>query len=134
MENWRIFKYAKKNFNFSYLNEKTESSIKKTILSQLIITKISNVISFLYNKVHKIQKHYTINKHVLINSLFDGLLFKIILNKINKNTIKKILKIIIQLTHTNKGKSVEITCDRPYLKWYIKKYFKRYIKIKEIKK
>jgi hypothetical protein len=130
---WSIeefFKYVKHNFNFAYLNAKNDISIKKTIYAQLIITKIMNIIIYLYEKNNKINRNYVINKRVFIDGLFNELLIKIITNKINKNTLSSTLNIIIKVTHTNKGKSIKITCHRPYMKWYIKKYHKRYIKTK----
>lgn len=132
---WNIeefFKYIKSNFNFSYMNEKSEESIKKTIFAQLIITKIADIIIFLYKKYNTIDPKYVINRQVLLERLFNNLLFQMITRKgFNKHTIKDLLKESIVLTHTNKGKSVKITCNRPYKKWYIKKYINKYIKIKE---
>jgi hypothetical protein len=122
---WSIeeyFKYIKRNFNFSNLNETKLESIKKTICAQLIITSIAFAVTFLYNKYNKIKSIYVINKSVLINGLFDSLLIKIFLLKINKNTFSVILDVIIKITHTNKGKTIPIICNRPGFKWYLKKY------------
>jgi hypothetical protein len=94
------FKYVKANFNFSHINETKLTSIQKTIYSQLIITKIVSVITYLYNKYNKIKSIYTINKRTLVNGLFNSLLTKIFYCKLNKNTLKDIFEIIITITHT----------------------------------
>ena len=67
-------------------------------------------------------KSVTLFQTNYITGLFDSLLVKIFYANINKNTLGEVLYTIIKTTHTNKGKSIPIICNRTGFKWYFKKY------------
>lgn len=139
-DRWSIeeyFKYVKKHFNLSYIDEFGMESIKKTIYSQLIISKIINAFTYIFSKdKNKFNKENMIlNKSLLTDGFFTNhdLLYKLIMNKgVNRVFIEKFVKISVFPTHTRKNESYERIGKRPYHKWYIKKHFKKYVKTKNL--
>lgn len=129
-DRWSIeefFKYIKNNFTFSYMNEQTKNSLMKTIYAELIVTRISDFLIALHNRDIKKKSNMIINKTVLIDGLFDEFLF-VLCNKckITLEYLKSFYKNYAVVITTNKGKSVERQCTRPYLKWYTKRYMSKY--------
>lgn len=124
-----FFKYIKDNMNFGYMDEKSQKAIKKTIYGQLIVSKLSCLLVHI-NKEEG--KH--INNAVVAQGLYDEFLFRFFYGKRFNNAfiIYFMANYMIHIS-SNKGKNMhnERTCNRPYMKWYVKRYFKKYIKIKE---
>jgi len=75
-DRWQIeeyFKYIKQNMNLAKINEKREKDIKKTILSQLIVSQIT----FIFVNFQKSSKneHKIVNKSILTDGLYDKFLY-----------------------------------------------------------
>ena len=125
-DRWQIeeyFKYIKQNMNLAKINEKRENSIKKLILSQLIVSQIA----FIFvnaNKGHK-NKDKILNKSVLTDGFYDKFLYNFFQNaKFSKYFLLNFIKTHMIYIDTNRGKSVKHTCKRSNFRWYFKKYFK----------
>jgi hypothetical protein len=68
-----------------------------------------------------------INKHVLINGVYNDFLLKLITQKnFSKRYIKRFMNNNIETTHSQKGKSYERKSITPYTKWNIKRHFSKY--------
>ena len=132
-DRWQIeeyFKYIKQNMNLAKINEKREKDIKKTILSQLIVSQIT----FIFVNFQKSSKneHKIVNKSILTDGLYDKFLYNFFKNtKLTKYFLLNFIKVHMIYINTNRGKSVRHTCKRSNFRWYFKKYFKN-VKSKNI--
>ena len=133
---WTIeeyFKLVKKNMALSKFNEKNETAILKSIYCQLIITHISSLLEKCYNK-HNLNnknknKNIKINKSNLIVGIYNDFIIHIFYKKTILKYINRFFKIYIVIHNSAKNRSFERTCKTPYHKWYIKRYFKKYLKL-----
>jgi len=128
---WRIdehFKYMKTNTNLNNMLEKDKTSIMKTIYAQLIVSRIVDLLSLIKGPHEK--ENMIINKTALTDAVYNDFLLKFIYNKhINRRTVREFLTISAEYTHTQKGEYYERKSRKPYTKWYIKKFYKKYITI-----
>ena len=116
--------------NLAKINEKREKDIKKTILSQLIVSQIT----FIFVNFQKSSKneHKIVNKSILTDGLYDKFLYNFFKNtKLTKYFLLNFIKVHMIYINTNRGKSVRHTCKRSNFRWYFKKYFKN-VKSKNI--
>ena len=125
------FKLVKSTMKLSKFDETTEASILKSIYCQLLLTKLSALLEQCYNNQHL--KNDTQNKKVNRSNLIHGLYSEFIMNIFYKRTFKRdivrFMKLYIVIHNSKKNRSFERTCKTPYHKWYIKRYFKKYIKL-----
>lgn len=123
-DRWNIeeyFKYIKQNMKLAKMNEKSERNVKKSILSQLIVSQIT----FLFVNMNKQANSKTIvNKSTLTNGIYDKFLYYFFNNKkLTKYFIQNFIKTYIKIITSNKGKTFPHTCKRSNYRWYFKKYF-----------
>lgn len=65
--------------------------------------------------------------------MYDGFLFNLFNNSLNRKRINIFYDDYIVLLTTNKGKSNERICITPGMKWYVKQHIKKHLlKKKEI--
>ena len=123
-----FFKMIKSNFKFQYINEKeTLNSYKKMYICEQIIMYVSKIIEKEYYKRNKIKKEtdkytYKINKTLLINSLYDNFLYKLLKNEITDEYFNIFCKRYIIILQNKKGRSFPRMAKRSFCKWYVKGY------------
>lgn len=126
-ERWEIEEYfsilsqfIKKNMKLEHMKLKKESSIRRSINIQFLMSSIVYFIQNLYADRCK-SKKYVINKSMIVEGIFNS---PFLLNFIYNNDIEKTIDIFernyIKITHTQKGKSYPIKCINPIYKSYLK--------------
>ena len=88
---------------------------------------VSKIIEKEYYKRNKIKKEtdkytYKINKTLLINSLYDNFLYKLLKNEITDEYFNIFCKRYIIILQNKKGRSFPRMAKRPFCKWYVKGY------------
>ena len=127
---WSIeeyFKYIKLYMKMDLFNENKEDNIIKTIYSQIIVSLISKIIEITYyNNFKKHDNNKKINKNVLLNGIYDKILFKIFYKStINiNNTLKFLINNYIVLYKIINNRSYPRIAKKPFLKWYFKSRIK----------
>lgn len=120
------FKLLKSNFKYQNLKEKNPIKYKKMYYCELILTYIMRLIENDYckkNHIPKNDKHIkNINRSNLIKGIFNSLLYNIIHNKINKDTMDRFYKSHIIIQRNDKDRSFSRVSKTPFTKWYIKGY------------
>ena len=123
-DRWTIeeyFKYIKQNMQLAKMNEKREIDIRKSIMSQLIVSQIT----FLFVNLNKqADNKLIVNKSILTTGIYGAFLYKFFNGKITNYFMSQFIKIYIQIIRSNKGKSFLHTCKRSNYRWYFKKHFK----------
>ena len=123
-DRWTIeeyFKYIKQNMQLAKMNEKREIDIRKSIMSQLIVSQIT----FLFVNLNKqVDNKLIVNKSVLTTGIYSAFLYKFFNGKITNYFMLHFIKIYIQIIRSNKGKSFLHVCKRSNYRWYFKKHFK----------
>lgn len=107
--------------NLSKMNEKREENIRKTIMSQLIVSQITFLI---VNLNKQKDNNHVVNKSILTSGMYDKFLYCFFNNiKLTKYFLLNFIDIYIQIIISNKGKSFEHVCKRANFRWYFKKHF-----------
>lgn len=126
---WSIeefFKFLKQNTDMNSINEKTLDGIKKTLYTHLIVSKLVEIIILIHGPSKK--DNTIINKAVLVKAIYDEFLLRFFYMKnMGDKSIRQFIETAIELETTNKGKSNPRTSSIPYTKWYIKKYYHKYL-------
>jgi len=123
-----FFKFIKSNTSFDNMLEKDKTSIKKTIYTQLIVSRIVDLLAFIQGP-HP-DKSYVVNKKLLAEAVYENFLLNFLYaNKFNRRTIRTFMKTAVKYTHSQggTGKQYERKSSKPYSKWYIKKFNRKYI-------
>ncbi len=114
----------KNNLKLSDISLRTENDVKKSIICQLIFSKIVYAFQNIFSK--EFQKNtsdkYVINKTLLTEGFLNN---NFLLDFIYNSNIDAILILFknayVKKTHTQKGKSYEVICINPLKKWHVKK-------------
>lgn len=133
-DRWKIeefFKYIKSCMKLGTMNEQSEISLMKTIYAQLIVARLIDLIISIKGP-HKKSENMIINKTTLTKGMYDNFILRFIYNKtMSCTSINSFILIYAIYTKTRKGEHYERASNKPFTKWYIKRYFKIY-KLKEI--
>ena len=71
---------------------------------------------------------WIINKTVLTRGVYNSFLLRLIYNKkISTRTVREFLIIHAVYVSTSVGKHYSRVSNKPYTKWYIKRYYKKYM-------
>ena len=73
--------------------------------------------------------HKIVNRNNLINGLYEKLILHIFYNRITRKFMNVFTKAYIVVHSSAIGRSFKRTSNTPYTKWYIKRYFNKYLKI-----
>lgn len=123
-----FFKYLKGNLNFQHIKEKNiQESHKKIYICELIIMYIAKIIEKHYYKSNKVKKNnekytFSINKSLLINSLYDKFLYKLLNNGITNKYLNSFSNLWVKIIQNKKGRTFPRSSKEPFSKWYIKGY------------
>jgi len=123
-----FFKMIKSTFKFQYINERdTHDNYEKLYICEQTIMYISKIIEKEYYKRNipkkETDKHtYKINKKLLINSIYDDFLYKLLNGKITEKYFNDFCKGHIRILQNKKGRSFPRTAKKPFCKWYVKGY------------
>ncbi len=118
------FKYMKNMLKLADISVRSENDVKKSILCQLIFSKIIYAFQNIFSKEFqkKISNKYVINKKLLTEGFLNN---NFLLDFIYNNNIDALLilfkDVYVIKTHTQKGKSYEVICINPLKKWHVKK-------------
>jgi len=128
-QRWSIeefFKYLKQNMDLNRLNEKTFDEIQRSLYSYLIIRKLVDAICKIKG-LHKNNK-MIINKAVLTKAIYEDFIFRFFYNqKIGDKSIRKFIDTAVQYEITHRNESNPRTSSIPYTKWYVKKFYHKYV-------
>jgi hypothetical protein len=120
------FKYIKRSMNLNEIDEKSMESLMKTIYCYLIISTLVRALINVYGPCKDTKT--IINKCVLTKAVYDDFVMRLFYNtKMGDKSIRSFLDKAIQLERTNVGTSRERVSARPYSKWYIKRYYRKYL-------
>ena len=127
---WTIeeyFKLIKSTMKMNKFDEKYESSIKKSIYCQLIITKISAFFKQCYKKQKSLNNNQKINENNLIKGIYDNLLIYMFYKVIKNKHLLRFKKTYIIIHMSIIGRKFKRACITPFCKWYTKQHFKKYV-------
>lgn len=128
---WSIeeyFKHIKTNMNLNKINVKTFDEIQKSLYCTLIVNIIVDAICKI-NGPH-LNNKMIINKAVLTEAVFSDFILRFMYNKkIGESVIREFINKAVQFQVSHKGESNPRESTIPYSKWYIKKYYHKYVTI-----
>jgi len=130
-----LFKLLKSNTDLSKFDEKSSISIKKSIYCQLIIARLEAYLEHCYINDPKFKNKKTssidsrkVNRTNLISGLYSKFILGIFYKKTMLKDIQRFTETWIVIHNSASGRSYPRTCKTPFYKWYIKRYFKKYLK------
>lgn len=122
-----FFKYIKQNMDTNHINEKTYNDIRKSMYSYMIISRMVDVICLIKGQ-HPKSPNEQINKAVLTKAIYDDLILRFIYcYKLSTKILRNFIQRSAIYCHSQKGKSYARISTIPYTKWYVKKYYHKYI-------
>ena len=129
-DRWSIeeyFKFMKTHLNLSKMPEKNINGIHKTILANLIVSKLIYFISYMIEKKNNKLK---VNKTVLTEGFYSEFILKFIYGKgFGRRFMTKFFKTFVKLHSHKENRHYKRKCNTPYLKWYVRQHLKRNTKI-----
>jgi hypothetical protein len=127
-DRWTIeefFKYIKSNMKFENMPEKNYEDVMKSVYSQLIVTRLVNLMIQLKG-AHKNEKK-AVNKSMLTRGMYRHFIMDLFYNRrINRRKIRDFMDANAVYINVRRGEHYERKSIRPYTKWYIKKYQEKY--------
>lgn len=126
---WTIEEYFKHIKLISDLNNISETSLTEVKKHLLCLMIVEHIIHYII-KIHKpsTAKNSIINKAVLTEAVYNNILLRCMYNKkFSRDTLRRLIKNGIQFQRTQVGKSYPRVSSIPYTKWYVKKYYHKYV-------
>jgi len=124
-----FFKFIKYNFKFQNLAEKSTNSCKKLYFCELILFYLKELIKRFYIQNRNIK----INNSLLMENIYDYLLFEILSGTLTIQKLNKFCKIHITKIKNKENRSNPRISKTPFSKWYVKGFseYAKFIKILE---